>query len=98
MPSPFPTPDSTLAQLSAWWIEVRCDGCRTVYLPVKMLLRDGWHPSRRAAEIAVRLRCRRCQERPASVALVDSPQLGAAGYVHNGPGQQRVALPVGGES
>jgi hypothetical protein len=99
MSAPFPTPESTLAQLTGWWLVATCGCGHTSRPPVKMLMQEGLSPRRTVAEVSARLRCRKCGERPESVMLIDNLQLGASGYVDtSGQKPRTVALPVGGET
>ena len=80
---------SRLGECASWWFECQCR-CRTTHMRVKTLVKE-WHPDRLALDIAQRLRCRKCGERP-GVELVDDPQRDAPGYVHYGPAAVRVRL------
>ncbi len=77
--APMPSASSTLAAAAGWYFETRCR-CRLVFHPVTLLLKD-MPASRRIGDVAGRLRCRRCGERPGSVALVDEPQASAPGFI-----------------
>lgn len=65
--------DIPIFQMSDWWLTVRCPKCGEAHLPLRLLAaRRGWRLTLRA--VVPRLKCKRCDARPASVDLVDTPQ------------------------
>jgi hypothetical protein len=61
----------TLFAYSAWWIEARC-GCRTVQIPVKLILQER-RPDTTAEAYARQLLCPGCGERPVCDLVDDVP-------------------------
>lgn len=71
---------ATVADLSGWWLEVRCSCGKsgTKLLPFRLLAaRHGWDTT--LANIVHRLRCNECGARPASLAIVEDASAGAIG-------------------
>lgn len=73
---PFPVVaplDAWLADLSGWWLEVRCS-CRgggVTYLPLKLLAAThGWDVP--LGSLSKRLKCRHCGGPPKLIDLVDN--------------------------
>jgi hypothetical protein len=58
-------------------LEVRC-GCRTVHIPLRLMAAGG-AAGLTLADVLLRLRCEKCGERPASVALEEDAAAGAPG-------------------
>ncbi len=84
---PFPLP-----AYATWWLDTRCCCGRVVQTPVRLLLRrHGRHAD--AGDLARRLRCTVCGERPASAELVDDP--GAIGMGLNPVDRRRRVLVLG---
>ena len=82
----------TLGEFAGWWIEARC-GCGSVaYMPVKLLLQQHG-PDAQVSALVARMRCKRCQARPAAADLIDSPQAGTTGYLGAHEPQRRVITP-----
>lgn len=77
--------DAKLSAFEGWHIRAHCAGCRLgVQLDVERL--GARHPDMHVAQAVVRLRCSRCREFPAAVALADG---------HEGDGRaerQRIEL------
>ncbi len=65
------TPDATLAEADGWWFEVGCSPCRrSCHPPCRLLARQiGGH--HRIGDVAERLSCEQCRQKPALVELVD---------------------------
>lgn len=87
---PIPGPNSTLTDADGWWIEAACACGRSVAIPCRLAAREQPRGVTVGA-FAARLRCRGCGARPARLALVDDPQLGASGRP-DGAAAQRIPL------
>lgn len=70
--------NTPLANLSGTWLQLEC--CRgTTYLPLTLLI-GAARPKARLRDVLPRLRCQECHDRPATMALIESP----AGHAHGG--------------
>lgn len=92
---PFPAEPplgSDLAELSSWWLEIRCACGAGVAYPLRLMAAErGWRTPLSA--VLPRLRCATCHATPRSVHLVDDP----TGGRQRRPGQEpvsRLALPL----
>lgn len=86
-----------LAELSGWWLAVRCDceGRDVCYLPLRLLAADhGWQV--KLETVAGRLRCQRCGGAPASIELVEDAA-GSSGR-HNTREPKRLTVSLGAHS
>jgi len=92
---PFPVEpplDVALYKLAAWWVEARCSCGHVAFLPLRRMAAErGWNTP--LGEVLLRLRCARCQARPAALDLVASPSDGAVGSP--GATRRRVMLAAG---
>jgi hypothetical protein len=70
--------NTSLADLAGTWLELRCCG-GVVYFPLRLLARAA-HPQSRLRDVLPQLRCKRCHDRPATVALIEDPA-GQHGYI-----------------
>jgi hypothetical protein len=73
MTPPRPKGD-TLADWQGWWFDLGC--CQNVFMPVRLLLMEGWKPEQKMADIAARFRCRECGHRPGSICMTSNPASG----------------------
>lgn len=68
-----------IGERPAWWLQLRCEGCRSATdYPLKLLaerIGGDWQ----LAAILPRLRCHACRSRPVAVVLTDDPAAGAVG-------------------
>ena len=62
--------DSKLGEASDSWLEVRCGCGASSFQPCRMLA-HRYSPSVRLRDVLARLKCRRCQSKPVSVALIE---------------------------
>lgn len=78
-PFPVEPPMSVaLADLAAWWLELRCGCGHLAYYPFRLLAAErGWQTP--LSEVLPRLRCGQCHVEPATVDVVASPADGAMG-------------------
>ena len=85
---PLSTP---IAELSGFWLQPRCCGQTTSYLPCRLLAaQHGWNTPLSA--VCARLRCR-CGERPATITMTDRPD--RMGSDHGGgPEAWTMDLPI----
>lgn len=87
----FPSPETPLTALSGWWLVTQCR-CRTVSHPCRLLAAD--HGARPAIDVARRLRCSRCGEKPAAH-LDEDPRGGTTPGQGAYPPSRKVALTPG---
>ena len=63
--------DTSLSDLGGTWLQLCC--CKgTTYMPVRLLAGCA-RPQARLRDVLPRLRCKDCHDRPARVALIESP-------------------------
>jgi hypothetical protein len=86
MPMFNPPLDAPLSLLNGYWLEIRC-ACKLVYVPLSMLSERHGRQAQ-LGEVANRLKCQTCGERPSELALVDDPASGVPG----GREQVRIVL------
>lgn len=93
--SQFPTVpplDSGLAELSSFWLEIRCACGASAAYPLRLLAAErGWTTP--LSKVLLRLRCRACRSTPRLVELVDDP----TGGRQRRPGEKpvrRLTLPL----
>jgi hypothetical protein len=89
-PFPIEPPLSVaLADLAAWWLELRCGCGHLAYYPLRLLAAErGWQTP--LGDVLPRLRCGQCHATPARIDLVASPADDAMGAP--GPGGLRLEL------
>jgi hypothetical protein len=93
--APFPDHvglDTPIADLSGWWLEVRCDcpeAATAAFLPLRLLAaRLGWDVP--LGSVVRRLKCEKCGQPPLVLDLIES----ATGGASNGQKEpKRIHLP-----
>jgi hypothetical protein len=77
----------TIADLDGWWLEITCR-CKTVHYPLRLMAREHGGEVL-LGDVVRRLRCKRCGKPPATVDLIDDPQVEARGNPNRRPAKRR---------